>query len=452
MPPTLIRLTGPVVVGLAVALMGLAAPAAWAEVLHLRQAVEAALSQSPDLALTQAQTEQAEAAVRQAEGARLPSLTASVQATQSNDALAAFTFKMWQRDVSPADFDMARLNNPGESRDFNPRLEVQFPLYTGGLISSRIAQARAQAVAARHGDMQARQQLVQTVLEAYQGVHAARAQIRQAEAALAAAEETRRVAERLLREGVAVKSDVLSAQVAVEQARARLAEAQRHEGNALDQLKVLTGRPLAVPLDVGPEIVPDLPEGDLDTLRQTALAEQPGLKALRSQLESARAQIEAARSSQRPNLMLMGRQDWHDAGVGLGPSSYVVGGVLSWRLYDGGMSSGGVDRAQAEFHEAAARLRQAENTVTLRVADAWRRAQAAESRLTAQTAAVAQAEEAQRLVRKRYENGVANLTELLDAQSRLDRARAELVAARQDLVSGRAAVRCAIGTLTVDAL
>ncbi len=61
--------------------------------------------------------------------------------------------------------------------------------------------------------------------------------------------------------------------------------------------------------------------------------------------------------------------------------------------------------------------------------------------------AVKQAEEAQRLLRLRYDNGVETLTGLLRGQAELDRIRAELVQARYDEAVERAALWLALGKL-----
>ena len=423
-----------------------------AEPITLRQAAEAALARNSELAISQSRVQQAEAALRQAEGARLPSLGLGLSATRTNDALSGFGFKLGQRSVTNTDFVPSTVNDPGDIDNFNTHIEIQAPIYTGGLITSRIEQARAQTTAARQGDESARQQIIQQTLEAYQGVHAARAYIKVAEEGIAAAGEYVRVAERLQREGVAIKSDVLSARVNLEEARVKLTEARRMEAGALDRLKVLTGRPLNETIDVGPEAMPTMPEGDAEALRQRALAGHPGLKALRSKLDTAHARVDGARAGGRPQVSLMGRQDWNDNKLGLDASSYTVGGVLSWKLFDGGVTNGAVDQAQAEYQESAARLRQAEDEVGLMVAEARRRALEAESRIAARETAVAQAEEAQRLIRTRYENGVTTLVELLNGQAQLDRARADRVAARRDLAVSRAELKRAVGILTVEQL
>lgn len=435
---------------IALAVTALSWHAAQAEALNLGQAIEAALNQNASLAVSQARVGQAEAALRQAEAARWPNLGLAMSASRTNDPLSAFGAKLGQRTVTEADFYPAAINHPGDVDNFNTRLEVQVPLYTGGLLSSQIDQAQARSQAARLGDASTRQQVIQQVTLAYQGVHTARAYIKVAQQSKQAAEEALRVTERLHAEGIAIKSDLLSARVNLEEAKLKLAEGLRLESGALDRLKTLIGRPLNESLEVGAETMPAGLAGEEAALRDQARAEHPDLNALRHERDAARARIAAARAGGRPQLSLMGRQEWNDKTAGFDASSYTVAGVLSWRLFDAGVTGAAVDQARAAELEAAARLRQAEEGVALQVAEARRLALEAEARIAAREAAVAQAEEAQRLMKKRYENGIINLVELLAGQAQLDRARADLVAARHDLVAARTELRRAVGVLSVE--
>lgn len=430
--------------------MALSWQPALAETLSLGQAIEAALNQNASLAVSQARVGQAEAALRQAEAARWPNLGLAMSASRTNDPLSAFGAKLGQRSVTAADFAPAAMNHPGDVDNFNTRLEVQVPIYTGGLLSSQIDQAQARTQAARLGDASTRQQVIQQVTLAYQGVHTARAYLKVAEQSQQAAEEALRVTERLHAEGIAIKSDLLSARVNLEEAKLKLAEGRRLESGALDRLKTLIGRPLAEPLEVGAETLPAGLAGEEAALRDQARADHPDLNALRHERDAARARTAAARAGGRPQLSLMGRQEWNDKTAGFDASSYTVAGVLSWRLFDAGVTGAAVDQARAAELEAAARLRQAEEGVALQVAEARRLAVEAEARIAAREAAVAQAEEAQRLMKKRYENGIINLVELLAGQAQLDRARADRVAARHDLVAARTELRRAVGVLSVE--
>lgn len=434
------------------AALGLVTAGAAAETLDFRQAVVLALAQNPDLIISRSQIEQAEAGLRQAEAGRLPRVNLSLTGTHTNDPLGAFGLKLGQERIGAGDFDPARLNDPKAINNFNTRVELVWPVYTGGQVQNQISQARALVRAAQSGDAAARQQLIQQVLMSYQGVHTARAQVQVAEQALAAAEETVRVTQRLHGQGLAVKSDVLSARAHLEDARVRLSEARNAAAGALDRLKLLLGKSLDDPLDVGAPVNPRLLAGSEQELRRLALEAHPYLTALASQMEASAAQVGAARAGRRPQFNILLRQDWNDKSIGLDASHQTLAGVLTWTAFDAGVTRAGVDRAEALRRETAARLRQAQDGIALQIADARRRALEAEERVVARELAVAQAEEASRLVRRRYENAMATVVELLTAQTQVDRARADLVAARHELAVQRAELQRAVGVLSGDTI
>jgi outer membrane protein len=434
-------------------LLGLIWGTASAETLSLRQAAEAALNQNPELALSQARVAQAESGLKQADGARLPRVDVSLNATHTNDPLSAFGLKLSQQRVDPAtDFTASALNHPADISNFNTRVEVAAPLYSGGQIAARQDEARAQVRAAREGDAAARQQLLLDVLQAYQGVHLARAYVQVSEQAKTAAAEYVRVAGSLHRQGMAVKSDLLSARVNLENAKLTVSEARRQEATALDRLKMLMGRKLVDDIDVGPEAQPKLPVGDAEALRAQASAGHPALKALRSQVEAAGFTLAAARGAKKPQLNVMARHDWNDRDLGFAAASYTLGGTLSWNVFDGGHNDASIDRTQAARMEQLAKLRQAEDGIAFQVTEARRRALEAAERLAARGEAVKEAEEAQRLTRLRYENGVTTLVDLLATQTLLDRARADLAQARYDLSVSRGQVLQAAGLLDPEQL
>jgi outer membrane protein TolC len=187
-------------------------------------------------------------------------------------------------------------------------------------------------------------------------------------------------------------------------------------------------------------------------LRMQALDTHAGLHALRAQMQGAGSAVDAARASYKPQFNVMLRGDVNDEALGFDAASYTVAGVLSWTAFDGGVTKAGVDRAEAQRAELAAKLRQAEDGIAYQVGDARRKTLEAEERIAARETAVEQAAEAQRLVQKRYENGVGTLIELLSAQAQLDKARGDLVAARYDLAVSRAELKRAVGVLSPEQL
>lgn len=443
------------------------ATAARAETLDFAQAVQRALAQNPDIIVAGTQISQAQAAVRQSTGARMPKLTASLNVTRTDDALNAFGIKLSQRNATFNDFGAAEfnpanpsvlsvapqdLNHPGWVNNFNTRLEAQLPLYSGGMVEGYAEQAKAHLRAARQGDVMARQQVIFDVLRAYEGVHAARAYRDVATQGRLAAENHVKTINSLFKQGVAVKSDLLTAQVHLEDVKVQQAQAENAVQQALDQLHLLLGMPLAAPLDVAGSVeVPPL-EGKLADHQDDALRSNPGLAVLRGQLDAAQAAVKVARAGKYPQAGLMARFDTNDPNPGFEAHSYTVGGQLSWQLFDGGVNNAAIQRAQASRDELAARLNKAENGVAYQVVDAWRRADEAQRRVAARELAVSQAEEAQRIVGKRYAGGVTTITELLAGQAQLDKTRADLVAARYELKVQRANARLATGRLQPDLL
>jgi outer membrane protein len=107
---------------------------------------------------------------------------------------------------------------------------------------------------------------------------------------------------------------------------------------------------------------------------------------------------------------------------------------------------------RAQRSELVAKLRQAEDGIGYQVTDARRKALEAEEKIIARESGLEQAAEAQRLVKKRYENGMATLIELLGAQAQFDKANADLIAARYELAVNRAELKRAVGVLAADTL
>jgi len=431
----------------------------------LQQCVNIALKQNPDILASQSQLDQAEAALSQAKGQRFPKLTASITGTRTNDALNGFGIKLSQRNAtfndfgagqftSPAALSVApdNLNYPDPVTNYNSRLELQIPLYNGGMISGYVDQAHAFIKAAQAGNQSARQQVIFHVIQAYQGVHTAHAYVAVAQKAEAAAKAYVKTTRNLLNEGMVVRSDLLFAQVNLSNIKVNLQEAERSEAAALDQLHLLLGMPLDEKLEIGPDFIPAGLGGTVAELQDEAVANNPGIQAMRSQLDVASAGVKVASADYYPHFNAMVRQDWNAPTLQQNASSYTVAGVLSWQIFDMGVTRGAVGRAKASRQELQARLGQAEQGVRFQVADAWRGSAEAESRVDARTAAVAQAEEAQRLVAKRYENGVTTMVEVLAAQAQLDKARAEEVAAHYQLTIQRSALRLAVGKLNDDQL
>jgi len=448
--------------GLAAGLVLLAAPAApaLARTLTFPEALQLTLGASPRLREAEAQTAAAAGAQSAARGAGLPRLSLSATGTRSDNPLTVLGERLSQRGATFADFGADQftgpgslgvapeaLNRPGGYNNFNTKLEVDVPLYTGGRTQAQSERAARLVEAARMGDASARQALTYDVLATFEGLRTARARLQVAAASEKSAAALLDTATRLFKQGAALKSDELTAQVNLAQARLRRQAAADAEADTLERLRVLTGLPDSEPIELGPPAAPPMATGDAAQLVERALANNPDLRALEHQVEARGAGVEAARAAYRPSFNLVLQHEWNDQHLGLSAPSDTIAGVLSWDVFDFGTRSGEVSRAQAEQQAARARLAQARDELRLRIGQARRSAQLAAARVQVSKASVEDAAEAQRIVLLRYAQGVATLTDTLAGQARLDEASDALLNSEYQERLARAALLQALGEL-----
>lgn len=438
---------------------------AQAQTYTFAEAVKAAVEGNPEMKVAKARMMQAESALGKANASEMPQINFSITGSYSNNPLNVFGMKLSQRQATFGDFGLAEygpsstandepgaLNNPSAHSDINTRIEVLYPVYNGGKVKSYQNQAREMIDAAGNGQVAVEQYLTFGVYQAYEAVHAARSFIKVAEQAKKTAEEFVRTTENLVRQGVLVRSELLSARVNASAADVALAQAKGKEQIALDGLRILMGLDAMEAIDVADRLDVRLPEGDLQAIIKDAVTKNPQLAAQRKQATSSLYAVDAARADEKPSFNVMARQDWNDDGIGFDSSSYTVGGVFSWKVSDFGLTENTVKMAQAEAEQKQAETASMENRVKFEIMQAWHRLEVAREQVASSKLTVEQAVEAQYLVQKRYENGVATFTELLAAQTQLDKARAELVASEFEVNVQKAKLRLAAGSMDVKQL
>ncbi len=424
-----------------------------AETYDFKQCVESALNQNPEMDVSSARIHQAQSALGKAEASRMPQITLSMTGSNSDNALNVFGMKLQQRSVdTQTDFQPSTLNNPNAHTDFNTRIEVLLPVWNGGKIGSYEDQAAAMIQAARQGDVAVQQYLTFNVYQAYEAVHAARSYINVAEQAKLTADEFVRTTKNLVEQGIVVRSEFLSAKVNQSSTEVALLKAQGQEQIALDTLKMLMNVDVNQEVDVAERTDLELPATSVESLLAMAMATNPQLEAKRKEAYSTTFAVDAAKADYYPSFNVMLRQEWNDEAPALNHSSYTVAGVVSWKITDFGVTSNSVDMAKSAALEKKSALHSEENKTRLEVLTAWRKMEVAIKQVDFNILAVEQANEAQKLVLKRYEGGVATMTEVLAAQTQLDKARAELVAAKYDVNVFKAKIRLVTGTMNINHL
>jgi len=399
--------------------------------LSLDDALGRAMAASHRLAEARARETAARAGVALRESADRPTLSATAGYTRTNHVLE-FTV--------PSPTGAPRVLYPDVPNNYRSRLEIQWPIYTGGLTDAleRAARAEADAVAAEVATAQADLRL--EVARAYWAVVTATATVGVLEQGVARSQaHVADVTERS-RVGLVPPNELASATAQEARARMLAIEARNQRDVATADLARLTGvdqnQPLEPAASLGPQTsFPDR-SVDIASLLESARSGRDERRTLQQRIAAAEATGAAAAAGRRPTILLLGGVDYARPNPRIFPradrwdDSWDAGVGVSWSLWDGGRTSAQV--AQATGSSEAAKQRLAEFDSLLAV-DVRQRALEIESGLAAVEAAssaVQAAAEARRVVEERYRAGVIAQIEVLDAefmllQAELDRTRAQ---------------------------
>ena len=438
---------------LVVALFAAIGDVAWAEsppprALTLDEATEIALGHNPGLVAAGQAAAAAAEGIEQAKGRYLPKIDLTETASRTNNPTLVFSNLLGQENFGAANFAVPTLNEPDPLDNFNTRLTLTQPIYAGGRISAGKKASQHVAAAARGQQERARQETIFQTTRAYQGVLLARSQLQVAEAARAAAREHLRIAESLVQGGLAVPSDVMRVKVRLAEIEEMVIRATAGEQVARAGLEAVMGARPEGPYDlVEPaEARADLPE--VEAAVQEALQRRADLAAAREGAAAASQGVRAAKGGWLPQVGFSAfyevNGDTFLGSTGQNWAAFVVAGIS---LFDGLSTASSVRQSHQQEARAGTMVKGFESQVEMEVRQAHAEVAGALARREAARSAVAQAEDAVRIVRDRYEGGLATVTDLLDQETALTDARARAAQADYDCRNGETALRLAMGTL-----
>ena len=355
----------------------------------------------------------------------LPGLRAEAGAMRTTDPMNAFGFALKQRGVSMASFSPATLNDPAAITNYSSGLVLEQPLVNpDAWMGFRAAQSAASAAesSARWTSTGVRNDVVQ----AFYGAVLATEMARTMAAAERSAREHVRSAELATANGFVTKSDALLARVRAGDVTAQRLEAESRARLARQQLAMLLGVPNDTAFTL-PDSLPSPAVVETRVAQPGTAGERQDVQAAEQARRAASLDVRRAEGSWLPRVNGFARYDYNSpARIGAGTPSWTVGAIASWSLFGGGAELADVrgasarlrgDQAQAEAATASAALerRSADEAIAVALA-----------RSAIADTAVTQSAEALRIVRKKYDGGLAAVSELLDAsaaetQSRLMR-------------------------------
>jgi outer membrane protein TolC len=380
--------------------------------LSLKEALVKASENNWEINKAKAQGSVAKAEFRQTNSVFLPILNLSHTGIVTNDPLSSFGFKLKQEIATEADFNPLLLNDPGQTKNFNTKIEVLQPLINiDGIYGRRAANAKMKAV-----DYKTERTINFTKFEvkkAYYQLELAQEAVSVLEASKLAAASALQLTENNLKQGFVQEADVLSAKVRVLELDNQLADANNNKKGAGEFLAYLLGMDINVvivttdSLEKKPSLLNGLEQSSQIENRSDLNAYRKGVEARENMLKSEKMQF-------LPRLNAFGAYEWNDDKLfGTSANNYMIGASLSWTLFNGYKNIGKVQKAKAELKISELNFAEYLSKNTMEIQSAKRNLKVAYDRIELSKLAKEQAEEALRIRTNRYKQGLEKTTDIL---------------------------------------
>jgi outer membrane protein len=425
--------------------LGLAVSASAQTPLTVTEAIARARAQNPDAGSSAAVERETAQRIRQARAGYLPKVDVVESWQRGNQPVFVFSSLLAQRQFTAADFALGALNHPEALDNFRSAVTLEQSVFDGATRAGVAAAGLGHDVATANRVM-VDHDLAASVTSAYGRVLVAAAASQSAAAAADTARADRELASNRRDAGLVTDADVLQLDVHLSRTHEQQIRAASDERIARAQLNQLMGEPLgeAFALDRSPGAAL-IDTTDLASLEAEALKNRPDVKLAVLQEQLAGATQAAARAAFLPQVAAQGGWEFNGGAWNARTSSWVVGAVARINLFRGFADTARLVEAREQTARRALERDKSETAARLDVYIAVARLEAARASATVGRAAVDQARESRRIVRDRYEAGLADVASLLRAAEAVVQAETQQTAAQVAVLSETSALERMLG-------
>lgn len=356
-----------------------------------------------DYAIAKANYEQSRAVI-------LPNLNVSNTSTFTNNPLNAFGFKLLQESVSAPDFNPDLLNDPGQVKNFNTRIQLLQPIINVDGWQERKA-ANLQMQAANLQVERASDYVELEVIKTYMQLQMAYKSVIVMEKAKETTLENQKIAKNSLDQGFIQNADYLNVEIRVTEIENQLQFANSNINNVSNYLAFLIGENnsnIYKPnTDLSLQVLNIDNNSKLNTQRNDIQAMQYGIDAQEQMLKS-------SKMSFVPRANAFANYEWNDDEVfGFGASNYMLGLQLSWDIFGGYKNIGKIHLNKAQLEKANLNKENYIAQSEMELNKAYRQLIDVENNVTLSKLALDQSGEALRIKTNRFEQGLEKTTDLL---------------------------------------
>jgi outer membrane protein TolC len=422
------------------------APALAQTPLRLEDAIRRAQGETADARALASAIDEANARIQRAQSGFWPRVDVTETFQRGNQPVFVFGSLLSQRRFTAANFAIPALNHPDPVTNTRTAVALEQRVFDSGLTRLGVQAATLERDAASASRDAARQDLAFRAAQAFVHVLQLEATARATDAAVAAAESDRQRARARREVGLVTEADVLAVDVHLADMRQRQIAASGDLAVSRMQLAEAVGLPLTV------SVVPMRPvsrpaPADGDALVREALTTHPDLRQANVHLQLADNGRRTARAALLPSIGVQAGWESNGATLGAQQSSWVIGAEMRVNVFRGFADTARMSEARHAHARATAERERVERRIEVDVRGALAQLAAARAREDAGRAALTQARESQRIIRDRYESGLATVTDVLRAAEATLDAESRATTAEMDVILQAVALDRALGRL-----
>lgn len=414
--------------------------------INLDEAITAAVKYNYEAKTAKYSIDKADQAVREAIGNALPSL--SVNANYTRNLQSPVFFLPDFQNPSSGKLNPIKI---GADNSFQTVANLNQIVFNSAVFTG-LGTAKIYSAASREQYKSVISKTVSNVKKAFYGALLAREYLDVLRLSFKNAEENLKSVEALFREGFIPEYDKIRAEVAVENIRPAILQAENAYNNALNALKLEMGMNINEKIDLDGELkIPEDSEINIKKISPEELANfNFDLKTFQLQKQVSKDIIEIEKSDYYPTVALFGNyiiQGQSNTFDFLTAKSLSVGLNVSLSIFKGFQTDARTQQAKIDYMIVDERYNQLNELIKMQLDNSINQMEIALTRIKVQQNTVKQAELGYNIATIRYREGTGSQVEINDADTALRQARLNKTQAIYDFLVAKSDYESLIGDI-----
>jgi outer membrane protein len=400
--------------------------------LSLQEAIDLSIKNSKQLKASDARTEQAEGALKEAKDNKLPNASVSGSYLRLTNPNVSLKTKAFGGGTDSTAGGGAPAVNQAAYGIFN----ISLPIYSGGKIRYGIESARYLQQAVHLDAENDKEAVILNTINAYTNLYKAAVTVNVVKENLQQSLQRDSVLSRLEQTGLLARNDLLKSELQSSNIELSVLDAENNLKIANVNMNLMLGLPEQMTLVTDSSTFEkNISLKNLEEYEQLALQNRKDVLALSFRKKAATSGISAVKAEMYPSVALTGGYIAADVPHLVTITNAVTVGVgLQYNLGSLWKTRAKIVQAQAREKEISANEAELDDAVRLHINQDYENYLLSQKKIEVYQKAVLQATENYRITKNKFDNNLVNTTDLLDANVSLLQSKINLAVAKADVI------------------